>query len=160
MAMPEATEVLEFTRRFAAPVDAVFVAFLDPDAIREGWAHEGWITPEAEMDVRVGGRYRFGMREESGGPLMYVHGEYRTIEPPSRLVFTYVWEGGGAGERWRAERLIDVETLVTLRFAAHEAGTELTIRHEGFSTAEGCAAHRLGWGSNWNCLDEYLRGCE
>lgn len=155
--MPEPrTYALEFTRMFDAPCEEVFAAFVEPDAILAWWAPQGWHTPHVEMDVRVGGKYRFGMRSDSDSGLMFVHGEYLTVDPPRELAFTYVWEPGGVGERWREFALIDVTTTVTLRFRGVGTATEVFIRHAGFPTEDGCQTHRAGWSSNWDCLDAYV----
>jgi uncharacterized protein YndB with AHSA1/START domain len=147
---------LEFTRVFDAPRAEVFAAFIDPEAIRAWWAPAGWHTPYAEMDVRVGGRYRFGMRADDHPALMHVHGEYLVVQPPEQLVFTYIWEPGGAGERWREFALIGVPTTVTLRFRDLGRKTELLIRHAGFPNDASCEQHRHGWWSNWDCLEAYV----
>jgi uncharacterized protein YndB with AHSA1/START domain len=155
--MPERpTPALEFARIFDAPRAEVFAAFIEPDAILAWWAPKGWYTPHVEMDVRVGGRYRFGMRSDDDPALMYVHGEYLLIDAPNRLEFTYIWEPGGAGERWREFALVGVATTVTLRFRDVGDVTEVWIRHGGFPTGPGADQHRLGWSSNWDCLAEYL----
>jgi uncharacterized protein YndB with AHSA1/START domain len=150
------TPALEFTRAFDAPRAEVYAAFIDPAAVLAWWAPRGWHTPHVEMDVRVGGRYRFGMRSDEDPSMMYVSGEYLVVEPPRELKFTYVWEPGGAGERWREFALVGVVTTVTLRFRALGAATEVFIRHEGFPTEPGAEQHRFGWSSNWECLEEYL----
>lgn len=148
--------VLDFTRTFAFPREDVFAAFVDPGAIRAWWAPRGWDTLEVEMDVRVGGRYRFGMRHENLADWTFAHGEYRVIEPPERLVFTYVWEDRGASEPWRDAGLIDLETIVTLTFSDRGGATELRVIHEGFPTLGGRDLHRGGWDSNLDCLETYL----
>ncbi|MDR3638108.1 MAG: SRPBCC domain-containing protein [Isosphaeraceae bacterium] len=150
------THALEFTRVFDAPRSDVFEAFVERDAILAWWAPKGWYTTHAEMDVRAGGRYRFGMRSDHDPALMYIHGEYLVIDRPHELKFTYVWEPGGAGERWREYALPGVVTIVTLRFRDVGKATELFIRHEGFPTEPGAEQHRYGWASNWDCLAEYL----
>jgi uncharacterized protein YndB with AHSA1/START domain len=150
------THALEFTRVFRAPRGEVFGAFIERDAILSWWAPKGWHAPHVEMDVRIGGRYRFGMRSEDDPALMYVHGEYLVIDPPHELKFTYVCESGGAGERWHEYALIGVVTVVTLRFRDLGNATEVFIRHEGFPTEPGAEQHRHGWSSNWECLEEYL----
>ena len=148
---------IEFRRRFQWPRVTLFRAFADAEALRVWWAPKGWHTPHVEMDFRVGGAYCFGMQAEGGGDLMYLRGEYREIVVPSRLVFTYIWEGSGAGERWREMGLIEAETLVTLEFIDLGEATELLLRHEGFPTTDGGDAHKAGWSSNWDCLDEFIR---
>lgn len=156
--MSEASNhLLEFTRVFDAPRSEVYRAFIEPEAIRAWWGPKGWVTPEVEMNLQVGGRYRFGMRAETGGELMFVRGRYVVVDPPAKLVFTYVWEGGGEGERWREHSLIELETLVTLEFVDQGDRTEVRLRHEGFATAQGRDLHRFGWSSNWDSLEEFLR---
>jgi uncharacterized protein YndB with AHSA1/START domain len=98
------------------------------------------------------------MREEAGGDLMFVHGRFQAIEPPERLVFTYLWEAGGAGERWRELGLLGVETLVTLEFRDLGDRTEVLLTHAGFPTGAGRDLHGHGWASNWDCLEAYLEG--
>jgi uncharacterized protein YndB with AHSA1/START domain len=146
----------EFVRTFDANCAEVFAAFLDRDALLAWWAPKGWSTPHVELDARVGGRYRFGMRHVDDPAMMYIHGEYLVIDPPHELRFTYIWEAGGAGERWREFALIDVPTVVTIRFRAVGTATEVFLRQEGFPTSSGAEQHRLGWSSNWDCLAEYL----
>jgi uncharacterized protein YndB with AHSA1/START domain len=155
--MPEQSKhALEFRRLFNAPKHEVFAAFIEHDAILAWWAPKGWYTPHVEMDVRVGGHFRFGMRSDADPALMFIHGEYLVVDPPEELIFTYVWEPGGAGERWREFALVDVVTTVTLRFREIGDRTEVFIRHEGFPTQPGAEQHRLGWSSNWDCLEEYV----
>jgi uncharacterized protein YndB with AHSA1/START domain len=155
--MPErSTHAVEFARTFDALRAEVFAAFVERDALLAWWAPKGWQTPHAELDVRVGGRYRFGMRSDDDPAMMYVHGEYLVVDPPRELKFTYVWEPGGAGERWRELALVGVVTTVTLRFRELGKATEVLIRHEGFPTERGAGEHRHGWASNWECLAEYL----
>ena len=73
------THALEFTRVFDAPRDEVYAAFIEPDAILAWWAPRGWHTPDVEMDVRVGGRFRFGMRGDDDPSMMYINGEYPAV---------------------------------------------------------------------------------
>ncbi len=94
-----------------------------------------WWGPEAraEVDLRVGGRYRLSMRL-GWGDLVCV-GTYREIVPPERLVFTFAWEGDPAGE----------ETVVSLFLREVDGGTELILRHEGFAAPGVAENHRDGW---------------
>jgi uncharacterized protein YndB with AHSA1/START domain len=155
--MPEeSARFLELRRVIHAPRRDVFAAFVTPTALLAWWAPQGWYTPHVEMDLRVGGRFRFGMRSYDNPSLMFLHGEYLVIDPPQELRFTYVWEPGGAGERWREMALIGVVTTVTLRLRDLGDRTELYIRHDGFPTEPGMEQHRLGWSSNWECLEDFL----
>ena len=106
-----------------------------------------WMTPVgnavAEVDLRVGGRFRLVMADEH---LSIEHtGEYRVIRPPNLLSFT-----------WRSEFTGMRDTLVTVRLterSTHE--TELEVIHE-LGTAEQAASHTEGWNQIVSRLESYL----
>ena len=85
---------LRMERTFQAPAQAVFDAWTSEEVIRRWWhAEHDWETTEAEVDLRVGGAVRVVMRDphkdvEYGGG-----GHYTEIEPPTRLAFTWIWDG-------------------------------------------------------------------
>ena len=138
--------VLNLTRRFDAPPQAVFEAFTDPDQLVRWWGPEGMDVPEFSIDLRVGGTWRTCMRSASG-ELHCVRGIYKAIEPPRRLVMTWAWEGG---------EYADMETLVSFEFRESNGGTELHLRHEQFDSREQRDRHNMGWSSSMNCLAAYL----
>ena len=76
------------TREFDAPRKLVFDAFTKPELIRQ-WllGPEGWSMPVCEVDLRVGGKYRYLWRHTNGNE-MGMGGVYREIMPPERLVAT------------------------------------------------------------------------
>jgi uncharacterized protein YndB with AHSA1/START domain len=89
--LPSDKELL-LTREFDAPRELVFAALTTPELVRRWWAS----MPETEMtvceiDLRVGGRYRFVLNAASCGEVAF-HGEYREIAVPARLVHTEVFE--------------------------------------------------------------------
>ena len=148
---------LKMQRGFQAPIYRVYQAFVDPKAIHAWWAPEGWETPMVEMDPVVGGKYRFGMRETQGdGALMYVKGEYIAVEASKLLEFSYIWEPGGEGERWRPFGLINHRTVVRIEFYDLGESTEIKVTHSGFPDTTGRDAHIGGWSSNFNELDRFL----
>jgi uncharacterized protein YndB with AHSA1/START domain len=148
--------LMELVRTIDAPCSRVFEALVDPACVAAWWAPKGWYTPHVEMDARVGGKYRFGMRSDDDPSLMFIHGEYTVIEPPHRLVFTYVWEPEGAGARWVEQGLANLPTTVTVELREVGRATELKIIHEGFPTRDGRDQHRDGWRSSFACLEDYL----
>src|ERR671937_381365 len=85
--------VLRIERTFDAPVERVFQAWTSEEVLRR-WLHgmPGWETPTAEVDLRVGGRIRIVMRDPSDFTEAGATGEYRVVDPPHRLVFTWVWD--------------------------------------------------------------------
>jgi uncharacterized protein YndB with AHSA1/START domain len=80
------------TRLFDAPPELVFEAMSRPEHVRQWWGRlgEGYSVPVCEIDLRVGGKWRFVNRHPQGE--VAFHGEYREISPPDRLVFTETME--------------------------------------------------------------------
>jgi len=77
------------TRVFDAPRKLIFDAFTKPELLKQ-WllGPPGWSMPVCEIDLRVGGRYRYVWRRDSDGTEMGCGGVYREIVPPERLVHT------------------------------------------------------------------------
>lgn len=128
---------LRLTRTVAAPREAVFRAWTDPEALRRWWVpFEGMSVPAAEVDLRPGGRYRLTMRNAKGEEF-HLTGVYREVRPPERLVYTWRWEG--------TERDDEGETLVTVEFVAAGRSTELHLTHAQFPDADTRDRHDAGW---------------
>jgi uncharacterized protein YndB with AHSA1/START domain len=77
------------TRVFDAPRTLVFDAFTRPELLKQ-WllGPPGWSMPVCEIDLRIGGRYRYVWRRDTDGTEMGCGGVYREIVPPERLVHT------------------------------------------------------------------------
>ena len=88
---PSETEV-RMTRLFDAPRQLVFDAMTKPEHVKQWWGRlgEGYSVPVCEVDLRVGGAWRFVNRHPQGEVAFY--GEYKEITPPSRVVFTEIFE--------------------------------------------------------------------
>ena len=88
--LPSDTEYL-ITRAFDAPPDLVFKALTTTELVQRWWGFETseWLV--CEIDLRVGGKWRYVTRDE--GMEVGFHGAYREIKPPHRLVFTEMYEG-------------------------------------------------------------------
>jgi uncharacterized protein YndB with AHSA1/START domain len=84
-------EQMLITREFDAPRELVFRAYTTPELVKRWWHANRGEMKVAEIDLRVGGRWRYVIRERD----MEVgfHGEYREIERPHRLVATEAYEG-------------------------------------------------------------------
>ena len=135
--MPD-RHVLDIRRTFAAPADRVFAAFRDPALLKEWAAPDEHTNERVEQDFRVGGGYRREMRFPDGS-LQVLVGEFREIDPPRRLVYTYRWETLPMGE-----------TLVEIDLTEGPSGTELHLMHSGFGTPDFADGHDTGWRQ---CLD-------
>ena len=83
---------IRMERLFDAPRHLVFEVMTKPEHVKEWWGRlgDGYSVPVCEIDLRVGGAWRFVNRHPKGEAAF--HGEYREITPPSRLVFTEIFE--------------------------------------------------------------------
>ena len=83
---------IRMTRLFDAPRQLVFEAMTRPEHVKQWWGRlgDGYSVPVCEIDLRVGGAWRFVNRHPEGEAVFY--GEYREVTPPSRLVFTEIFE--------------------------------------------------------------------
>ncbi len=135
---------VELTRTFAAKREKIFAAWTDPDMLSRWFGPSAEMTTEAETDVRVGGRYRFRVVAPDGAEHV-AYGEYREIEPPARLVFTWAWESGWV-----------TDSLVTVSLREVDGGTELTLRHERLATEEMRQRHTEGWNGSFQRLEAFV----
>jgi len=138
--------VLEMSRRIRTTREKAFEAWTNPSQLKRWFAvSEGFTTPVAEVDLKVGGRYRLGMKAPGDNPLLVVGGVYREIVPPERLVFTWQWETADPDEP---------ETLVTVEFHERDGGTDVQLRHELFENVPQRDKHGEGW---TGCFDQLER---
>ena len=99
------------SREFAAPRRLVFDAWTKPELVERWFGRlEGWTT-RAEIDLRVGGVFRFTMRDAGGAKIVF-RGEYREIAPPERLVTAEAYEGFSE-TGWRPEDATVTTTIFT-----------------------------------------------
>lgn len=89
--LPSDREIV-ITRQFDAPASLVFKALTTPELVKRWWGFETTEWLVCEIDLRVGGHWRYLTREEGGFEVGF-HGEYRAIEEPRRIVSTEVFEG-------------------------------------------------------------------
>ena len=97
--LPTDTEI-QITREFDAPKHLVYEAWTTPELVKRWWSGNMGEVMSAEIDLRVGGRWRYVMVTDDGFEVAF-HGDYLEIVPNERIVTTEVYEGapeGGAGE--------------------------------------------------------------
>ena len=80
---------LVWEREFDAPRELVWQALTDPQRVARWWGPRRYTTEVEEMDVRVGGRWRYINRSESGEAFPF-KGEYLELDPPRRFVWTFI----------------------------------------------------------------------
>jgi uncharacterized protein YndB with AHSA1/START domain len=140
--------VLRIERTFEAPLERVFEAWTSEEVLRR-WLHgmPGWETPTAEVDLRVGGRIRIVMRDPSDGTKAGATGEYRVVEPPRRLVFTWVWDHDP-----------DNPQLIELEFTEHEGRTVVQMTNSAIPTDGRLEDQERGWHVCYDNLERLLAG--
>ena len=89
--LPADTQIL-IVREFDAPKDLVYRAFTEPELIKRWWSGERGEVTSVEVDLRVGGFWRYVMTANEGFEVAF-HGTYREIVPNERLVSTELYEG-------------------------------------------------------------------
>jgi uncharacterized protein YndB with AHSA1/START domain len=95
--VPDDEPAIVFRRVFKAPAGLVFDAWTDPGHLRNWRGPRGFELVGCEVDLRVGGGYRFTHRAPDGREHVF-YGQYRQIERPSRLVSTFAYEGAPGAE--------------------------------------------------------------
>jgi uncharacterized protein YndB with AHSA1/START domain len=146
--LPEQAGItIRLHRRFAAARERVFRAWTDPDILKQWWCPNGWMPTEIEIDLRVGGTYRIGMRRAEGGVSVSVSGHFLEIRLPERLVYTWRWENAFVGMP---------ETRVTVQFGESDGGTEVVLIHENLPEIAVCLRHREGWVATWDRIEKSL----
>jgi uncharacterized protein YndB with AHSA1/START domain len=137
---------LTLTRNYAAEPEKVWRAWTDPQALKQWWGPgPGESVSLAELDVRVGGRFRIRFGGADGNEHECA-GIYKEVVKPKKLVFTWSWP------RTTPER----ESVVTMLFNAKGGGTELVFKHEQFFDEKARDDHQRGWTGLLEKLDDYL----
>jgi len=125
-------EQILITREFDAPKHLVYKAWTTPELVKRWWsANRGEVTI-AEIDLRVGGKWRYVMVTTEGGFEVGFHGEYREIVPNERLVSTEVYEGIPDAEEHAAVdtlTLTEVDGRTTLAILVQHTGKEHRDAH-------------------------------
>jgi uncharacterized protein YndB with AHSA1/START domain len=150
------TRQLVIQRTVKASPERVFAAFTDPEQLQRWWWPDGFTCPAAEVDLRVGGRYRLAMEWPSSFPAEarfahHLRGEYYEIDRPRRLVMSGRAVNDEHGELFA--------TLMEVTFEARDGGTALTVRQSYFEPmppAGAMAGAEQGWSEQLDKLERLL----
>ena len=125
--LPADDQIL-ITREFAAPKELVFKAFTTPELVKQWWhANRGEVTV-AEIDLRVGGTWRYVMVAD-GGIEVGFHGEYREIVPNERIVSTEIYEGMPDAEAVNTATFTETDGRTTLEILVQHSSKEARDAH-------------------------------
>jgi uncharacterized protein YndB with AHSA1/START domain len=128
---------VEVRQRLAAAPQKVFAAFAEARLVSR------WLKPSPDisltvlqLDFRAGGAYRFAYSLPNGQTVI-VGGSYRAIEPPSKIVFSWIIEP--------PDEHAGIDSLVTVTITPDGDGAELVIVHERLTLTGAVARHAEGW---------------
>lgn len=141
--MTDADLTLVVRRIIRAPIERVFAAWTRPEHLQRWWGPSGMRCNLAEIDLRVGGRYRIG-NQNAAGDIVWIAGEFERIDAPHALVYT--WSIGDA----------DPER-VTVRFEPRDGVTEVVVIHEHITSPPARDRHEHGW---HGCIDGLIAWLE
>jgi uncharacterized protein YndB with AHSA1/START domain len=145
--LPNDLDVL-ITREFDAPIALVFDALTKPEHVREWFAPRGCEMTKCSMDVRVGGNYHQVFVTGDGTECSF-RGTFLEVEPPTRTVATWVFEGRP-----------HLETVETTELSEADGVTTLTVRttyRDKASRDEGIRGGFDGLGESFDGLEDLLR---
>lgn len=136
-------DVVRIERTFDAPAEAVFDAWTSPEVMRR-WFHiePDWATPEAEVDLQTGGKFRVKMRRPDGTEHV-IAGRFTEIDRPQKLALTCTFSDDPGTEQ-----------LSELTFSESEGATTMVLVNRGMSSDERRDAQHYGW---HGCLDQLER---
>lgn len=137
--------VLVVRRTIQAPAERLFRAWTEPAQLLQWWGPTTARCSAAELDLRVGGKYRLA-NTFPDGRVVFIIGVFERISPPRELVYT-----------WRLEGVGDQDERVTVRFSGRGESTEVVITHERIATPQMREGHAQGWEG---CLDGLARYLE
>ena len=138
---------LTLSRHYPVAPEKVWRAWTDPQAVKRWWGPApGEPVSLAELDVRVGGRFRIVF----GGPDGKLHecaGTYKEVVPNRKLVFTWSWPNS------TPERV----SVVTIVFKDLNGKTELIFKHEQLFDEKVRDDHKRGWTGSLDKLEQFLK---
>jgi uncharacterized protein YndB with AHSA1/START domain len=121
-----------------ASVERLYTAWTDPAQLKLWWGPRGVRCTAAEIDLRIGGRYRIA-NQFPDGKILWITGKFESIEPPRKLVYT-----------WQLEAQADSFERVTVQFEPRGDETEVIVTHELIPNETLRDMHQQGW---IGCLD-------
>ena len=127
--------LLRLRRTLPAAQAEVYRALTDPHELARWWGPHGFTAKPIHFEPEAGHSYRIAMQPPDGDTF-HLAGEFRDVEPPGRLAFTFRWEPPDPDDR---------ETLAELALEPRGDATEVVLTQGDFATEERRALHEDGW---------------
>ena len=139
--------VLRMERVMPATREHVYRALADPQELAKWWGPRGFTVRNIEFEPRVGGGYWIEMQPPEGDPF-HLRGEFREVDPPSSLAFTFNWDPPDPDDR---------ETLAELALEDRGDQTTVSFTQGPFATEARRTLHDGGWTDSFDKLERLLR---
>lgn len=135
---------LTIVRTFDAPRDLVYKMFAEAEHALKWMGPRAYPAIHYQQDVRVGGKWRGCLRSiENPEKELWQGGEFKEIDPPHKMVFTFAWDG-------------EPETIVTIILTPEGTKTRMVFHQTPFESAGSRDGHGLGWNSAFDRLADRL----
>jgi uncharacterized protein YndB with AHSA1/START domain len=138
--------ILHVERTLHAPRSVAYRALIDAATLGEWWGPRGFTARAVAFDPRVGGTYLIAMQPPDG-EAFHLSGEFRRVEPPARIAYTFRWDPPHPDDR---------ETMVTLTLEDSGEETRLRLTQCGLATEERYLLHENGWSETFERLGLFL----
>jgi uncharacterized protein YndB with AHSA1/START domain len=137
MVAPSVVPKLVLKRTYPVPPAKLFDFWTNPQHMQHWFGPtRDYTNPFIEVDLRVGGRYRVAF-ESAAGKRDVVGGEFLVVEPPRKLIYTWIWE--------EPNENAGLLTQVTVEFRDADGSTEFVLTHEQFPKQAMRDDHAMGW---------------
>ncbi len=151
---------LVITRVFDAPRELVWKAWTEPEHLMRWWGPKGFTSPVCKVDLRVGGKYLYCMRN-SEGQEFWSTGRFQEIVPPERLVVTdsFADKDGNvvSASHYGFGDDFPLELQVTVTLEEMDGKTKMTLRHAGFPAGQIRDMAGAGWNESFDKLADSLK---
>lgn len=137
---------LRMTRLVPARRTEVWTALTDAGELARWWGPEGFSVPDLTFEPHPGERLRIAMQPPDG-QRFHLEGEFRRVDPPSLLSFTFRWDPPDPDDR---------ETLATISVRDRGERTQIELTQGEFSTPERLGLHEDGWSESFEKLERLL----
>ena len=138
---------LRMTRLLPATHAEAWSRLTDASELAQWWGPKDFTVPSLDFEPEAGAGFRIAMQPPEG-ELFHLDGEFREVDPPSLISFTFRWDPPDADDR---------ETLVTLSVRDRGEQTEVELTQGPFATDERLALHEGGWRESFEKLAALLR---
>jgi uncharacterized protein YndB with AHSA1/START domain len=130
-------------RTIHATPERLFAAWTEPAQLRRWWGPAQVECPVAEVDLRVGGRYRLA-NKFADGSVWWIAGTFEAVTPPRLLIYSWELSAGEIAAGGSPPPAQGVER-VTVRFEPNGAATEIVVTHERIADEPARVSHEQGW---------------